>query len=154
MNRSLTIDLPSVAIGGAAAVLLAVTMGFSQVSSTPTGPQRPGPHSVLAGNLHARPAARDLVFIKHDAPLYTVPVGKILVIVGVGETGPNTGPAFREVGLVIDGQPTGFQFLSNSLDTWNFWTGIPVAEGSTVDLSYNPATGFTAAYITGYLEDA
>lgn len=153
MKRSLNIDLPSLALGGLAAAAIAMTMSAAQVRHTPAAPQMSGPNSALAGGFQARPAARDLVYLR-DGDVFTVPAGRILVIGSVGTTDASN--VRRNLRFSIDGVLADIYGgvmgpeLIRSLST-----GRPVPENSTASItSVFLPTDFPMAFLTGYLEDA
>lgn len=152
--KTIELHTPSLVIGGVAAILLSMTMGAAQVTHAPTAPQLSGPNDVRPGGNQDRPFARDLVYLRHDDPLYTVPTGKILVLVSIGQTEAvaQCNGCQEQATLQINGMPTFYTFTGPQL-TQSMGSGMPLPAGSTVDVSYSSSSPH-AAYVTGYLEDA
>ena len=144
---------PSLAAGGALALLLTLTLGFAQ-TTRPTGPATQGPDPQLFGAMAGRPAARDLVFLQAgDAP-FTVPQGRFLVITGIGSSfygSTNVVNPTVRVEIVIDGT-TEFLQLPHTQPMYNYVRPLP--EGTTVELPVVPISGAGTAILSGYLEDA
>ena len=148
----ITLDLPSVAAGGAVALVLGLVAGFSP-QATQVAPQRPATAVPLNGP--QRPAARDLVFFRGGDPAYVVPPGRILVITSFERENSS------RHALVINGVWTGIGDY-NASDGNHQTTfadggagGVPISGGSSVEiLTQSGTVGGTRTWFTGYLEDA
>ena len=155
---NITLDLPSVLTGGAVALVLGLVAGFSPQVTT-VAPQRPATAVPLDGAL--RPAARDLVFFRGTDPAFTVPAGKIFVIMKLATDSGSARSILRTNGGPASG---GQDFLdlaggASSYD-WDFTEGgiggWPFVEGTTLELvnRINGLPGRYSEWFMGYLEDA
>ena len=158
----ITLDLPSVLIGAAVALVLGLVAGFSP-QGTQLPPQRPTDPTTM---MSARPVPADFVWLEalqgnggFTSPVYTVPQGKILVITALtGSSATSTIPFYidgvsRSIQRYsINGGSGGGMINNRAL---NFGNGIPLAAGRTVELRPS-LSGSTSYYfwLHGYLADA
>ncbi|MDA7650866.1 hypothetical protein N8607_01060 [bacterium] len=176
----ITIDASSALFGGAAALVLGLVSGFSP-QSTPVPLARPvNPVSTMS----MRPAARDIVWLEaqsgltdpntgfelpgtgFSSPVYTVPVGKILVVAGLSASNAGTASRFgaQQVSIYgaaieIDGVVKRYSIGGSSSRNGGitFDVGIPLGAGQTVRVLEPQASTLiqtTSVNLHGYLEDA
>ena len=151
--KTISLHIPSLAIGGFLGLLLTLTLGFSQ-TTRPTGAANPFLNPTLVGSMAGRQAARDLVFFSEGDPAYVVPQGRFLVLTGIGSSvyPNNSGDSSVYVRLNIDGVDRTYTLPAYQA-FHSFTRALP--EGSTVALPVTSGAGRPGnAFVTGYLEDA
>lgn len=154
--NTLRLHTPSLAVGIGLAGLLWISLGASPSAAqspvrVPT--QAAGPANVAAMGGAQRLPARDLVYLR-EGDSFTVPMGRILVLTGIGGGGPDSSSGAvirtRTVNLEVDGVLTQYMVPNTSV-MHTLMTGRPVAGGSTVEVV---ASQLAEGFFTGYLEDA
>ncbi|MDB4426378.1 hypothetical protein N9151_00100 [bacterium] len=155
----ITLDLPSVAAGGAVALVLGLVAGFSPQATQVPGATNVAPRQIT-GQFSPHPS--DLVWLEsyeasplgYDSPVLTVPAGRILVL-----TGFSTESATNRASIWIDGVERGFYGSGGSggqgsgfrNEAMSFSIGVPLAEGQTLQLR---RSGYGYAWLHGYWADA
>lgn len=140
--KTVTLHVPSLLVGGVAAMALLLTLGAA--------PQRP--IDPVPSTANSRPAARDLVWIEGGGTSpgsYVVPTGKILVLERL--TWSTRGTPVR---VAIDGvwREWSVQGGSNGIEIaeQRYGNGVPLPSGTTVAVD---APGGSSAWLLGYLAD-
>jgi len=146
--KPLALHLPSVAIGGAFALTLAVALGAAQVS-TQLPPSAPATPRVVPGTAPPleRPFARDLVVIKAGTP-FVVPTGRWLVLVGLGRAIASSSTLSCTVR--VDGVSYLDFYLSGTDLMQSLGSGLPFMSAQSVELVDAFGSG---GFAVGYLED-
>lgn len=145
MNK-ITLDPSSLLAGAALALVAALAMGAQATAPPPTTTR-----SVMD---YRRIPAANLVYIIGGNP-FTVPVGRTLVITGIGNADVGSTLPIGDTFMILDGVQRRFptrQYPTPVLSSLG--TGIPIAAGSVVDFRPGSTLSSNAslAFATGYLE--
>jgi len=143
MKRSLHLDFPSAAVGGALTLALTALLAMSPSStSLSAGPLR------IGGTIgvHGLPRARDMVRVVQGAPL-TVPPNRIFVATGVGLLPGNQ----AHVDIQVNGVTALRISMQSDFRIVSLPAGVKAVAGETVE-PVESSTGH--AVLMGNLDDA
>ncbi|MDB4724676.1 hypothetical protein OAF85_00725 [Planctomycetota bacterium] len=158
----ITLDLPSVAAGGAVALVLGLVAGFSPQATQVPGATNVAPRQIT-GQFSPHPS--DFVWLEaytagslnssqsYDSPIITVPAGRILVLTGWSNNYP--GGTAR---ISIDGAERSFVGAggagNNSANPPTILAGgVPLVEGQTLQVRRDPNIN-RWTWLHGYWADA